>query len=413
MDKKIKNLIKKETRRQNETIDLIASENIASGDIMEILGTPLVNKYSEGYPTRRYYPGNEVCDEIENLAREYALKAFGLDDAEWGVNVQPYSGSPANLAILFALAKPREKIMGMKLAFGGHLTHGHSVSATGTFWKPVQYETDKKTGLIDYGKIRAQAIKQKPKVIISGATAYPRQIDFEKFGKIADEVGAYHVADISHIAGLVAGGEHMPPFPYADAVMTTTHKSLRGPRGAVIFGRKEKAHDSEQTIIELINKAVFPGLQGGPHNNQTAAIAQAFYEVLTPGFKRYAKQIIKNASCLAEELKRRGFELIGGGTDNHLILMNVKAIGLSGMEAEKRLEKNGVIANRNSIPGDESPFKPNGLRLGVPAVTTRGFKEKEMKEIAEIFEAVLIRNENVTKEVKRLTREFPISNDKN
>lgn len=412
MDKKIKDLLKKETKRQDETIDLIASENIASDDIMEILGTPLINKYSEGYPGRRYYPGNEVCDEIEKTAKEYALKAFSLDEKEWGANVQPYSGSPANLAILFALAKPKEKIMGMKLAFGGHLTHGHSVSATGVFWKAVQYETDKKTGLIDYKKIRALAIKNKPKVIISGTTAYPRQIDFKEFGDIAREVGAYHMADVSHIAGLIAGGEHMSPFPYADAVMMTTHKSLRGPRGAVIFGKKEKAHDSEQTIMELIDKAVFPGLQGGPHNNQTAAIAQAFYETLTPGFKRYAKQIIKNARCLAEELKKKGFDLISGGTDNHLILMNVKTIGLTGTEAEKRLEKNGIIANRNSIPGDESPFKPSGVRLGVPSVTTRGMKEEEMIKIADIFEKILIRNEDASREVKKITKEFSISNDK-
>ena len=408
MDKNIKNLLKKEIKRQNETIDLIASENIVSDDVMELLGTPFVNKYSEGYPGRRYYPGNEVCDEVERLAREYALKSFSLSKDEWSVNVQPYSGSPANLAILFALVKPREKIMGMKLSSGGHLTHGHSVSATGVFFKSVQYETDKKTGLIDYEKIRSLALKHKPKVIISGATAYPREIDFKKFGEIAHETGAYHMADISHIAGLIAGEEHMSPFPYADAVMTTTHKSLRGPRGAVIFARREKAKDSPLTIAELVDKAVFPGLQGGPHNNQTAAIAQAFYETLMPGFKKYAKQIVKNAKYLATELKNRGFDLVTEGTDNHLILMNVKSCGLTGMEAEKRLENNGIIANRNSIPGDESPFKPNGVRLGTHSVTTRGMKEMEMKKIAELFEKILIKNEDVSGEIKRITKEFKI-----
>ena len=410
MDKKLLALVKKETERQNKTIDLIASENIASPDVREMLRTSLTNKYSEGYPGRRYYPGNEFCDEIENLARSYALKVFGLSSDKWSANVQAYSGSPANLAIYLGLVKPGETIMGMKLAYGGHLTHGHLVSITGKIFKSVQYETDPETGLINYDAVRALALEYKPRVIISGATAYPRKIDFKKFGEIADEVGAYHVVDISHIAGLVAGGEHPAPFQYAHAVMTTTHKSLRGPRGAVIFARKEplKGGDEKTTIAEAIDKAVFPGLQGGPHNNQTAAIAQAFYEVLRPGFKKYARQIVKNAAVLAEELKKRGFNLVADGTDNHLILIDLKNIGQTGQEAESSLQKNGIIANRNSIPGDASPFKPTGIRLGVPYVTTRGMKEREMKKIAEYFEAVLIGKKNAVKEVESLAKKFDV-----
>lgn len=408
MDKKLANLVKKETERQNKTIDLIASENIASPDVRELLRTPFTNKYSEGYPGKRYYPGNTFCDEMENLTRNYALKAFGLDPEKWSANVQPYSGSPANLAIYFGLVNPGETIMGMKLAHGGHLTHGHAVSATGKFFKSVQYETDSETGLIDYEAVRRLAREHKPKVIISGATAYPRRIDFKKFGEIAEEVGAYHVADISHIAGLVVAGEHPAPFPYAHAVMTTTHKSLRGPRGAVIFARREplKAGEGKLTIAEAIDKAVFPGLQGGPHNNQTVAIAQAFAEASTAGFKKYAKQIIKNAAVLAEELKKRGFNLVADGTDNHLILIDLKNIGLTGAEAESRLEESGIIANRNSVPGDLSPFKPTGIRLGVPCVTTRGMKEREMKKIAEYFETVLIGGMDVREEVELLVKKF-------
>ena len=410
MDKKLANLVKKEGIRQNKTIDLIASENIASPDVREMLRTPLTNKYSEGYPGRRYYPGNEFCDEIENLARSYALKAFGLNPEKWSANVQAYSGSPANLAVYMGLINPGETIMGMKLSYGGHLTHGHLVSVTGKVFKSVQYETDPETGLIDYEALRALAREHKPRIIISGATAYPRKIDFKKFGEIADEVGAYHVSDISHIAGLVVVGEHPSPFPYAHAVMTTTHKSLRGPRGAVIFARKEplKRGDGKLTIAEAIDKAVFPGLQGGPHNNQTAAIAQAFYEVLRPGFKKYAKQIVKNAAALSEGLKNRGFNLVADGTDNHLILIDLKNIGLTGQEAESALQKNGIIANRNSVPGDASPFKPTGIRLGVPCVTTRGMKEREMKKIAEYFEAVLIRGGNALKETESLAKKFDI-----
>ena len=386
-DKKITDLIKKEAKRQKETIDLIASENFVSADVREALGSVLTNKYSEGYPGKRYYPGNVYYDEIEDIAKERALKIFHLNSKEWHVNVHPYSGSPANLAILTALAEPGETIMGMALSSGGHLTHGHKVSATGKFWRSVQYMVNQKTGLIDFKAVSELAKQEKPKIIISGFTAYPRRVDFKKFGEIAKSVGAYHVADISHIAGLVSAGVHPLPFPYTDVVMTTTHKTLRGPRGAVIFCRKE--------LAEKIDKAVFPGLQGGPHNNATAAKAVAFFETLQPSFKKYAHQIVKNAKSLGEALTKHGFKLITGGTDTHLLLLDVSSVNhdpsaSSGQVAEKKLEAVGIIANRNTIPGDISPFKPSGIRIGTPAVTTLGMKGKEMQVIAELIYQTLI-----------------------
>src|SRR3989344_16211 len=381
-DKKITDLIKKEAKHKKETIDLIASENFVSADVREALGSVLTNKYSEGYPGKRYYPGNVYYDEFEDIAKERALKIFHLNSKEWHVNVQPYSGSPANLAILTALAEPGETIMGMALSSGGHLTHGHRVSATGKFWRSVQYTVDPKTGLIDFKAVKKLAQKEKPKIIISGFTAYPRAVEFKKFGEIAKNVGAYHVADISHIAGLVSAGAHPSPFSYTDAVMTTTHKTLRGPRGAVIFCRKE--------LAEKIDKAVFPGLQGGPHNNATAAKTVAFFEAFQPSFKNYARQIVKNAKTLGEALTKKGFRLVTDGTDTHLLLLDAQSVGLDGMSAEKRLEAVGIIANRNTIPGDPSPFKPSGIRIGTPAVTTMGMKEKEMKQIADLIYQTLV-----------------------
>ena len=425
-DKKIEQLIKAEKKRQKETIDLIASENFVSDDVLAALGSELTNKYSEGYPGRRYYPGNEYYDEIERLAQERALKIFKLQAKSWSVNVQPYSGSPANFAIYSALiAQPRgcadsnpgvesrADIMGMALSSGGHLTHGHKVSLTGKIWHAVQYAVGD-DGWIDYDAVEALAVKEKPKVIVSGFTAYPRKVDFKRFGEIAKKVGAYHVADISHIAGLVAAGVHPSPFEYADVVMTTTHKTLRGPRGAIIFARKRAKEsrimnqETGLTIAEAIDRAVFPGLQGGPHNNVTAAKAVAFYEALQPSFKKYAKQIVKNAKALADELTKLGFHLVTGGTDTHLILIDLKksklrketlrqaqgikfleGLPLDGATAEKKLESVGIIANRNTVPGDTSPFKPSGLRLGTAAVTTRGMKEKEMRKLAHRIHAAL------------------------
>jgi len=398
-DTKLQKLIALEIKRQEESINLIASENFASREILDILGSPLTNKYSEGYPGKRYYPGNAYYDEIELLAQDRGLASFKLDPKEWRLNVQPHSGSPANLAIYTGLLEPGDTIMGMKLAAGGHLTHGHKVSATGRFWKSVQYGVLETTGLVDFEEVQKLANESKPKIIVSGFTAYPRAVDFKKFGEIAKSVGAYHMADISHIAGLIVAGVHPAPFPYADVVMTTTHKSLRGPRGAVIFSRIE--------ISDRIDRGVFPGLQGGPHNNVTAAIAHMFYEAGDPSFKKYGKQIVKNARALAKALSELGFSLVSGGTDTHLILADVRSLGVLGLEAQNRLESVGIIANRNSVPGDPSPFKPSGIRLGTPAVTSRGMKEKEMVLIAKLIEGAIRREKGVSSEVLKLCRRFP------
>lgn len=411
----LEKLIKQEIKRQRETLALIPSENFAPLETLKILGTPLSNKYSEGYPGKRYYPGNIYYDKIEILAQKRALKAFGLSPKKWHVNVQPYSGSPGNLAVYFALAEPGETIMGMKLADGGHLTHGHKVSATGKIWKSVQYGINPKTGLINYAEVARLVKKAKPKVIVSGFTAYPRKVNFKKFGEIARSVGAYHLTDISHIAGLVAGGVHPSPFSArggqapADVVMTTTHKSLRGPRGAIIFVNRESpiAKRKKVDLPALIDRAVFPGLQGGPHNATTAAMAMAFLEASQPAFKAYARQIAKNAKALAAELKQLGFNLVSGGTDTHLILIDVRNFGLDGMEAEKRLEKAGIIANRNSVPGDPSPFKPSGIRMGTPALTSRGMKEKEMVQVARLIYDALHKKAGTKSRVLKLCRKFP------
>jgi len=344
-------------------------------------------------------PGNFYHDKIERLAQERALKLFKLNPKKWSVNVQPYSGSPANLAVYLGLAEPRDTIMGMKLAAGGHLTHGHKVSATGIFYNSVQYGVNAKTGLIDFDEVLRLAKGAKPKVIVSGFTAYPRRFNFKKFGEIAKKVGAYHFSDISHIGGLVAGGAHPAPFPHADVVMTTTHKSLRGPRGAMIFSRNE--------ISKKIDKAVFPGLQGGPHNNTTAAMAVALAEALKPEFKTYAHQIVKNAKVLADELRSLGFNLVSGGTDTHLILIDMRVFDMDGMTAETRLEKANIIANRNSVPDDLSPFKPSGVRLGTPSLTTRGMKEKEMRLVANLIYDAVHKKPGTKAKVLALAKKFP------
>jgi len=409
-DRDAAELITSEVRRQQWTLDLIPSENIVSKAVLEALGSPLTNKYSEGYPGKRYYGGNKIIDEIELLAQERARKVFRIGK-DWHVNVQPYSGSPANLAVYLALVPPGEKIMGMSLPFGGHLTHGWKVSASGKFWTAVQYGVGR-DGYIDYEEVRRLARKEKPRIIVCGATAYSRIIDFKKFGKIAQEVGAYLMADIAHIAGLIAAGVHPSPFPYADVVTTTTHKTLRGPRGAIIFSRKDKSlklKDKSISIAEAIDKAVFPGLQGGPHDNQTAAIAVCLGEALKSSFKKYGRQIVKNAKVLARELQKLGLDIVSGGTDNHLMLVDLTKLGISGKEAQDRLEEVGIIVNRNTIPYDtRSPFDPSGIRLGTPSVTTRGMKEKEMKEIAQlIYEALTKNNTRATlKKVKALCHKF-------
>jgi glycine hydroxymethyltransferase len=370
-DSKIYDLIQKELEYQRKSIRLIPSENYASRAVLEAVGSILTNKYSEGYAGKRYYEGQEYIDQIEEEACQRACSLFSADH----VNVQPYSGSPANLAAYSALIKPGEKIMGMNLFHGGHLTHGFKVSFTSKFFKSVQYKVNAKTKLLDYEEIAKLAKEERPKIIICGATAYPRLIDFKKFREIADSVGAYLIADIAHIAGLVAGGEHPSPIPYADVVTTTTHKTLRGPRGAMILCKSEYA--------DKIDRAVFPGLQGGPHNHTTAAIAVALKEAQEPEFKKYAKQIVKNAKVLAEELRNYGFELITGGTDNHLLLIDMNNKKLTGKEAARGLARASIICNFNTVPFDSrSPFDPSGIRLGTPAVTSRSMKEEEMRKIA-------------------------------
>jgi glycine hydroxymethyltransferase len=393
-DKQVERLIKKEAARQKKDIDLIPSENFVSDDVREALGSVFTNKYAEGYPHARYYGGNQVVDEVEELARARALKLFKLSPKRWSVNVQPYSGSPANLAVLLALVPPGETIMGLQLSMGGHLTHGHKVSATGKLWRSMQYEVDKKTERLDYDAIMRLAQREKPKLIVAGYTAYPRIIDWKKFRAIADAVGAYLMVDMSHIAGLIAGGAYPSPFPYADVVTTTTHKTLRGPRSALIFANRESkiAEKNGVDIAKAVDKAVFPGLQGGPHVNQIAGIAVAMREADTPAFRTYAKQIVKNAKALAAELKKHNFRLVSGGTDSHLMLIDTMASGISGKEASERLEAAGIIANMNTIPHDpRKPMDPSGVRLGTPAVTTRGMKEKDMKKIAQKIAKVLLK----------------------
>lgn len=410
-DSKLYKLIIAEAKRQRETINLIASENFVQPEILEILGSELTNKYSEGYPGKRYYPGNFYYDEIEKLAISRALEAFGLNPKNWAVNVQPYSGSPANLEIYSALLKPGDVIMGMRLNSGGHLTHGHAVNFSGKIYKSIQYGIDSETGLIDFKEVERLAKKYKPKIIISGYSAYPRFIDFKKFGDIAKKIGAYHMADISHIAGLVSAGLHPSPFLYVDIVMMTTHKTLRGPRGAVIFSRKLKVKSqlSKVLIAEAIDRAVFPCMQGGPHNNVIAAIAFMFGEAKKSAYKNYQKQVVKNSAVMAEALKKYGFDLVSGGTDNHLMLVNLRNLGIDGIHAEKKLEAAGIIANRNSIFGDVSAKNPSGIRLGTPFTTAQGMKEKEIKQITEWIYRILIKKENpkvICNEVKKLMKNF-------
>jgi len=372
-DPEIYKLILAEEKRQTNGLELIPSENYASKAVLEAQASIFTSKYSEGYPGRRYYGGQEFTDKIEELAIKRAQKLFKTN---YQVNVQPYSGTPANLAIYFALLEPGDKVLGMLLTEGGHLTHGSPANFSGKMYHFIPYGVGKDERL-DYEKIRRIARQEKPKMIVSGATAYPRKIDFQKIGEIAQEVGAYHLADISHLAGLIAAGIHPTPFAPpaggADIVMTTTHKTLRGPRGAIIFSKEE--------LAEKIDKAVFPGMQGGPHMNQIAAKAVCFAEAMKPAFKTYARQIIKNAQTLAQELTKRGCELVSGGTDNHLILMKLQPG--AGVFAQEALEQAGITCNKNTIPSEpSSPFYPSGIRLGTPAVTSRGMKEKEMLKIA-------------------------------
>ena len=405
MDKILENALRKERARQENNIELIASENYVSNDILKLQGSILTNKYAEGYPAKRYYGGCEYIDIFEDTAREYAKKLFGAKYA----NVQPHSGSSANMAVYRALLTHGDKVMGMNLSNGGHLTHGHKMSFSGIDYEIVDYDVDPETEMIDYDVLREKAIREKPKMIIAGASAYSRTIDFAKFREIADEVGAYLFVDMAHIAGLVAVGLHPSPVPYADVVTTTTHKTLRGPRGGLILTNNEE-------IAKKIDKTIFPGIQGGPLMHVIGAKAECFYEALQPEFKAYQEQVLKNVKVLAETLASEGFHVVSGGTDNHLILVDVKSTcGLTGKEAQNLLDKIHITVNKNTIPGDtESPARTSGIRLGSPAMTTRGLKEEDFAKIGQIIAQALKNNQdeailkNLDAEVLELTSKYPL-----
>ncbi|MGG7077768.1 serine hydroxymethyltransferase [Clostridium sardiniense] len=387
-DEEIYNLIEKEVERQEEGIELIASENFASEAVMEAMGSYLTNKYAEGYPNKRYYGGCYVVDEIEDLARERAKKLFNAEHA----NVQPHAGSQANMAVYFTVLNPGDTVLGMDLSHGGHLTHGSPVNFSGKLFNFVSYGVDKDTEVIDYDNVRKLALEHKPKMIVAGASAYSREIDFKKFKDICDEVGAYFMVDMAHIAGLVAAGLHMSPVPYADFVTSTTHKTLRGPRGGLILCKEKYAKD--------IDKNIFPGMQGGPLMHVIAAKAVCFSEALDPSFKEYMTQVVKNCKVLGEELVNYGFKLVSGGTDNHLILVDLTNKDITGKEAEHLLDSIGITLNKNTVPNEQrSPFVTSGVRIGTAAVTTRGYKEEDMREIASIINELIDKREEGSKEL--------------
>ena len=400
-DSEIADAIQAEMERQNSHLELIASENWGSKAVMAAMGSPLTNKYAEGYPGKRYYGGCQCVDVVEDLARERAKKLFGCDYA----NVQPHSGAQANLAVFFAMLEPGDKVMGMNLDHGGHLTHGSPANISGKYFNVVSYGVNDE-GVIDYDKVREIAVKEKPKMIIAGASAYARIIDFKKFREIADEVGAYLMVDMAHIAGLVAAGLHPSPIPYADVTTTTTHKTLRGPRGGLILCNQEAADKFN------FNKAVFPGIQGGPLEHVIAGKAVCFKEALEPEFAEYQKQIIKNAQALSKGLMDRGVKIVSGGTDNHLMLIDLRGEDVTGKELEKRLDAAHITCNKNTVPNDpRSPFVTSGVRLGTPAVTTRGLKEDDMDVIAECIALVLQNEDNIEKVkgmVAELTAKYPL-----
>lgn len=402
-DPQVAKAIEDELSRQQNKIELIASENFVSEAVMEAMGTVLTNKYAEGYPAKRYYGGCEYVDIVEDLARDRVKELFGAEHA----NVQPHSGAQANMAVYFTILEPGDTVLGMNLSEGGHLTHGSPVNFSGVFYNFVDYGVDEQSHRIDYEKVRDLAIQHKPKLIVAGASAYPRIIDFERFKEIADEVGALLMVDMAHIAGLVAAGLHPNPVPYSDFVTSTTHKTLRGPRGGLILCKEKYA--------KAIDKAIFPGIQGGPLMHVIAAKAVAFGEALTKEFKQYSEQIIKNAKHLAESLKKHGVPLISGGTDNHLLMIDVRHFGLTGKQAEERLDEVGITTNKNTIPNDpESPFVTSGIRLGTAAVTTRKMNESAMEEIADLIVLTLEKGEDpqvleeVRERVLKLTKEYPL-----
>lgn len=402
-DPRVYEIMLKEKERQENELEMIASENYVSKSVLEAMGTVFTNKYSEGYPGKRYYGGNQVIDKVEELAQERAKKLFNAEHA----NVQPLSGSPANAAVYFAFLKPGDKVLGLKLDHGGHLSHGHPVNFSGMLYNFVQYEVNSESGQVDMEEVRKVAQREQPKMIVAGYSAYSREIDWERFREIADEVGAYTFADIAHTAGLIAGGQMNNPVPVFDVVATTTHKTLRGPRGALIMCQEKYAKN--------VDKAVFPGMQGGPHDHITAAKAVAFGEALQPEFGEYARQVIVNAQKLAQELMDKGYNIISRGTDNHLMVVDMTPKGVTGKEAEEALERVGISVNRSTIPNDPNPpMKPSGLRVGTQALATRGMKETEMEQVAQWMDRAIKNREdenelqNIKEEVKRMCERFPI-----
>ena len=401
MDKRIKEALDNEFKRQNDNVELIASENYVSTDILKLQGSIFTNKYAEGYPKKRYYGGCINVDTIENIAIEYACKLFKCKYA----NVQPHSGSSANMAVYRALLKPGDTVLGMNLTDGGHLTHGSKVSFSGIDYNIVDYKVDSNTGLIDYDSVLEIALSTKPKMIIAGASAYSREINFKRFREIADKVGAYLMVDMAHIAGLVATGNHPSPIPYADVVTSTTHKTLRGPRGGLIL-------TNDEDIIKKINKTIFPGIQGGPLMHVIAAKAECFYEALQDDFKEYINQVIKNTQVLVDVFKKNNIKIVSDGSDNHLLLLDVTSIGLTGKEAEEMLDEINITVNKNTIPGEKNSMNvASGVRIGTPAMTSRGFKEKEFEMIANIMVQCLYGRKSfdeLKKEVLDITSRFPI-----
>lgn len=420
MDEEISKLIAAEHARQADGLEMIPSENHVSCDVLDALGSVMTDKYSEGYPGIRYYGGCEFVDQVENIARDRAKALFGVSHA----NVQAYSGSPANMAVYYALLDPGDTLMGLELYYGGHMTHGLSVNFSSRFYRSVQYKTGK-DGYLDYDAMQAMATAEKPKLLIVGATAYPRIFDWQRLRAIADSVNAWLLADISHIAGLVIGEVHPSPVGIADVITTTTHKTLRGPRGALILCNGNpsqplrKAERTAENLPTLIDRAIIPGLQGGPHNHQTAAIAVSLKEAAQPAFKTYAKQVVKNAKKLADELTLRGYHLVTGGTDNHLLLVDLTNKKVTGKEAEIALGLAGITVNKNTVPYDlRKPFDPSGIRLGTPAITSRGLIEKHMIQVADwIDRAIIMRNDTkalsiLNTKIKELTAQFPLPSDK-
>ncbi len=402
-DKEVYDILLKETKRQEDEIEMIASENYVSKAVLEAMGSIFTNKYSEGYSGKRYYGGNQVIDEVETLAIERAKQLFNAEH----VNVQALSGSPANAAVYFAFLEPGDKVLGLKLDHGGHLSHGHPVNFSGMLYEFVQYGVDEKNGIINMDEVREIALREKPKMIVAGFSAYSRDFDWKRFKEIADEVGAYTFADIAHVAGLIAAGVIENPVPLFDVVSTTTHKTLRGPRGAMIMCKEKYA--------KQVDRAVFPGMQGGPHDHITAAKAVAFGEALKPEFKEYSKQVIKNAQILANEMMKAGYKVISDGTDNHLIVVDMMSKGVNGRQSERILEKVGISTSRSTIPNDPNPpMKPSGLRLGTPAITTRGMKESEIIEIAKFIDDAILNRKDEDKlteikdKVKELCKKFPL-----